>query len=111
RFDMTADEDWYSFDITDTSNVVQLITVTPAGGPNAFDNLLDPHIELYDPLGGLLKSGLPQSDGRNETIQFQPTASGFYRVRVTSDNNSAGEYVLAKDLVPVASNLGLATDE
>src|SRR5262249_50232304 len=59
RFDFAAPpEDWYAINLTDTSNFLSLATSTPAGGPGEFANNLSPQIELYDPSGTLVASGV-----------------------------------------------------
>jgi len=37
---------------------------------------------------------------RNEFIQYQPPVAGTYRVRVTGENGTAGEYLLFKNYRP-----------
>src|SRR5262249_1558640 len=64
-------------------------------GPGEFVNTLDPHIELYDAAGNLIASGSTLADGRNETIRATGLTPGAtYYVRVTTENNTTGEYVL-----------------
>src|SRR5207237_1383491 len=86
-------DDWYSISVR-SGDALVLGTRTPADGPGEFVNLLDPHIELYDPTGALVASGTPLADGRNEQINYTALATGQYRVRVTPDGNSTGDYVL-----------------
>jgi extracellular elastinolytic metalloproteinase len=96
RFDM-ADEDWYSFSVANTAHRLRVETSTPADGSNEFANTLNPRIELYNPSNVLVASGTAQADGRNEFVQFQPTVTGTYRVRVLGESGTAGEYVLTRD--------------
>ena len=101
--------DWYSINVADTAHALRLETSTPADGPGEFVNTLDPHIQLYDPSGNLVASGTNMVDGRNEYIQYTPLATGSYRVRVTADNSTTGEYFLTKNFIPVANPLTLNT--
>ncbi|HVX60745.1 MAG TPA: pre-peptidase C-terminal domain-containing protein, partial [Pirellulales bacterium] len=87
--------DWYSVNVTDVSQPLQLATSTPADGPGAFANTLNPKLELYDPSGSLVASGGVAADGRNETIDYPPLTAGMYHVRVTAEGASHGEYVLS----------------
>ena len=41
------------------------------------------------------KGGLPLADGRNKFIQYQPLVTGTYRVCVTGEGTTAGEYFLS----------------
>jgi hypothetical protein len=91
-------EDWYKLAVTDTSVPLQLSSSTFADGPGAFDNSLDPHIELYDPSGLLVASGTVAGDGRNEFIDYAPLVTGNYRVRVTAEGGTSGEYLLATNV-------------
>lgn len=97
--------DWYSIDIASVDYALRLETSTPADGPGEFVNTLNPRIELYDPSGTLVASGVATADGRNEVIQYTPLSTGKYRVRVTGDGNSRGEYFLSKNLSPVVSSI------
>jgi hypothetical protein len=96
-----ADEDWYSIGVNAGDNLV-FSTRTPADGAGEFVNLLDPHIELYDPSGALVASGTPLADGRNEQITYKALTAGRYRIRVVSQNGVAGEYVLSQGIFPAA---------
>src|SRR5205823_10300888 len=98
--DMGSVEDWYTIDVSDTANKVKLETSTPSDGPNEFVNALNPHIELYDQSNTLVASGISQADGRTESIEYQPTTMGSYRVRVTSENGTVGEYFLGRSTAP-----------
>jgi hypothetical protein len=73
---------------------VQLETSTPADGPGEFVNVLNPHIELYSPANVLIATGVPLADGRNESLLSTGLAPGTYRVRVTSEGSTTGEYFL-----------------
>ena len=90
------DQDWYSITTTGTANQLTLATSTPAGGSGEFVNTLPPKIELYNPSGTLVASGVIGPDGRNQSIQYFAAVPGVYRVRVLSQNsNLAGEYFLS----------------
>jgi hypothetical protein len=87
--------DWYKFTLPSGSTAVQLDTSTFADGSGEFVNTLDPHIELYDANDHLIATGTPLADGRNETIRATGLTPGAtYYVRVTTENNTTGEYVL-----------------
>jgi hypothetical protein len=87
--------DWYKFTLPGDRSAVQFDTSTPGDGPGEFVNTLDPHIELYDAAGNLIASGSALADGRNETIRATGLTPGAtYYVRVTTENNTTGEYVL-----------------
>jgi Zn-dependent metalloprotease/methionine-rich copper-binding protein CopC len=87
--------DWYSLDVTSLGNLLNFYTSTPGDAFGEFANTLNPHIELYDPSGTLVATGIMQADGRNEMIQFAPTTTGTYRVRMSAEGTSRGEYVLS----------------
>ena len=90
------DQDWYSITTTGTENRFILATSTPAGGTGEFVNTLPPQIELYNPSGIMVASGVIGPDGRNESIQYIASIPGVYRVRVLSQNsNFGGEYFLS----------------
>src|SRR5262249_34855609 len=73
--------------------MLSVTSSTPSDGPGQFNNTLDPHLELYDDSDTRVAVGVPLADGRNESIQYQPTQPGNYRIRVTSEAN-LGEYAL-----------------
>src|SRR5262249_42657499 len=102
---VAPNEDWYSVNVADPANGLRLETSTPGDGPNQPVNVLNPHIELYKPDGSPAASGTALADGRNELLAYQPTVSGIYRVRVTSDGNTSGEYFLSKNFSPVVTSL------
>jgi hypothetical protein len=88
-------DDWYSLTLGVGQTEINLETSTPAEGPGEFINTLDPHIELYDPANVLMASGSSLADGRNEGLSATGLAPGIYRVRVTSENLTSGEYFLS----------------
>jgi hypothetical protein len=87
--------DWYSFDVSDISSLISLQTSTPGDAAGLFTNLLNPHIELYNPAGTLVASGSALADGRNESLQFQPLVAGTYKVRVVGESGTNGDYALS----------------
>jgi hypothetical protein len=89
-----ASEDWYSVDLTSTSNVLSLATSTPAGGPGQFVNNLIPVIELYDPSGVRVATGTVGPDGRNQVLRYLASLPGTYRIHVTSQGATTGEFFL-----------------
>ncbi len=90
----TDDPDWYAVTVG-ADSVLRFTTSTPADGTGEFGNLLDPHIELYDPDGTLVASGAVLGDGRNERIEYLASVAGTYRVRVVAENGRKGEYFLS----------------
>jgi hypothetical protein len=97
--------DWYAINVGSTANSLRLETGTPADGPGQFANTLNPHLDLFDPSGNLVASGTALADGRNEFIQYQPLVTGAYRVRVSAEGGTTGEYFLTKNFSPVLTNL------
>jgi sugar lactone lactonase YvrE len=83
------DEDWYSFAATAGENLQVAITLPGSSSGAAFNNVLSPVIELYDPNGNLVASG-------TTSLSYSvPTgADGTYAVRVLGANNTQGEYAL-----------------
>jgi hypothetical protein len=96
--------DWYSITVSDGR--LKLVTSTPADGPGEFVNALDPHIELYDSTGTtLIATGAPLDDGRNESINVSGLpAPATYLVRVTSERDTSGEYILGTGTPPPSSD-------
>jgi hypothetical protein len=91
-------EDWYSVTL-EAGTPYSFPIITPGDGAGEFVNTLDPKIELFDPSGNLLDSDdgvikIIDADGRNETLYFTPNTSGLYRIRVTAENGTTGEYFL-----------------
>jgi hypothetical protein len=87
--------DWYRVTLAAGQTALQLETSTPADGPGAFGNTLDPHLQLFDAANNLVAAGTPLADGRNESIAVNGlTAGGTYYVRVSAENNTTGEYYL-----------------
>jgi hypothetical protein len=112
-----GDEDWYSVTLAENAEYSFPI-VTPGDGPGEFVNTLDPKIELYDPSGTLVATGVVGGDGRNETITYTVPggAGGLYRIRVTAEDGTSGEYFLDPVEVPseggpAASHMDLVSTE
>ncbi|MBI1760867.1 MAG: putative Ig domain-containing protein [Acidobacteria bacterium] len=87
-------DDWYSVTLGAGQPALLLETSTPSDGPGEFVNVLNPHIELYSPANVLLASGVALADGRNESLAVGSLAPGVYRIRVTSEASTTGEYFL-----------------
>jgi len=104
RFEMAPDEDWYAFDVTRTGVPLRLETSSPLVKSKRYSSVLNPRIELFSPANSLLAAGTPLDDGGNEFIQFTPTVSGAYRIRVTGENGTAGQYSLTCDAGGSASS-------
>jgi hypothetical protein len=87
--------DWYSINAA-AGVTLDFLTTTPGGGPGQPGNNLDPRIELYSPAGVLVASGVDLADGRNEAIAYTVPAGagGLYRVRITAEHGTTGEYFL-----------------
>lgn len=93
-----SDADWYSISVTNTSTVLRLATSTPSDGTGQFTNVLNPQIDLFDPSGNMVASGVVGTDGRNESIQYRPLVNGAYHIRVTGESGTTGEYFLSSQL-------------
>jgi hypothetical protein len=102
-----SDDDWYRVDATE-GQVLMFDTTTPGDGPGEFGNTLDPHIELYGPDGTLIATGEVLADGRNERIVFTVPAggAGTYRIRVSAENGTHGEYFLDPEDLAAAGTDG-----
>ena len=96
------DEDWYSLTVAAANTQVNLATSTPGGGPGEFQNNLVPTLQLYDPSGNLVATGVVGSDNRNENLSYLAPAAGVYRVHV-SGNGTCGEYFLGRGRTMVAT--------
>jgi len=95
-----AGEDWYSVTAS-AGQVLTFPTITPGDGPGEPANNLNPHIELYNPSGVLVGTRTLMPDGRNESITYvvpsgrgKNGGGGVYRIRVTSEDGTTGEYFL-----------------
>ena len=95
---LTSD-DWYSVVLGLGQTAISLETSTPADGPGEFVNTLNPHIELYNPANVLIGGGVSLADGRNESLVANGLAPGTYRVRISSENLTSGEYFLTRRII------------
>ena len=105
-------EDWYALNVTSLCHTIHLQTNTPADGPNASINTLNPHIELYSPVGPagtLVASGSQLGDSRNESIAYLPAITGVYHVRILAEDSTTGEYFLSKNLTPAVASLSVTS--
>ena len=93
-FVTTPVDDWYSINLTSTSNELNLATSTPAGGPGQFVNNLVPMLELYNSSGVRVASGTVGTDGRNQVLQYLASVPGTYRIRVFAQS-TIGEFFLS----------------
>ena len=92
---MFGENDFYRFE-TNVGDVLTLTTLTPGGGAGAFENTVDPALELYNPLGVVVASDDNSApDGRNSRLEYVvPTGgAGTYRV-VIHGVTGRGEYTL-----------------
>jgi hypothetical protein len=85
--------DYYQVTLS-AGQTVTFSTSTPGDGPGQPANLLDPHIELYDPTQMLVATGTVLADGRNESITYTAPTAGTYYVKVSRQNSTEGDYVL-----------------
>jgi Bacterial pre-peptidase C-terminal domain/Bacterial Ig-like domain len=106
-----AQPDWFSINVINPGNLLQLATTTPGDGSGEFVNTLNPHIELYDPSNNLVASGTIGADGRNETIQYAPLVAGSYRVKVTGEGTTSGEYFLNSQFAPLSTIQTVTIDD
>ena len=82
-----SSSDYYSVEAQAGDTLIVQTTV-PAAGSGEFENLLDVAVELYDPLGNLVASDA------SGTLSHTASLSGAYTVRVLSEGDTRGEYVL-----------------
>ena len=74
---------------------VRVTTSTPGDGPFAFVNNLDPRLTILDPQNSVVTTSQDVADdGRNASVSFQPDVQGLYRINVSSEHNTVGEYLL-----------------
>jgi outer membrane protein assembly factor BamB len=85
--------DFYKVTLS-AGQTVTFNTLTPGDGPGVAANVLDPHIQLFDPSQALAATGTKLADGRNETITYTAPAAGTYYVEITAQNFTEGDYVL-----------------
>ncbi len=91
------DDDWYRVTLA-AGQTLDLSTLTPADGSGQFVNSLNPRLELFNPAGDLVASGTALEDGRNESLSFTATVGGVYRIRVTAEGGTRGEYFLQSNV-------------
>lgn len=105
-------DDWYQVTLGATDTTLAYETSTPADGPGEFVNTLNPRLELYDATNTLIASGVVHGDGRNETVSATGlTPGGTYRIRVSREDSTTGEYVLATQcLLSCPSNIVVPSD-
>jgi len=97
-------DDFYRFAVN-SGDLLAIATATPADGPYAFENLLDPAVELFDASGNAVAfDDNSAPDGRNAAFTHTAATSGLYTIRVTGAAASSGEYELQ-----VSGQTGLAT--
>ena len=83
----TSGSDYYRFEANVGDNL-SILTSIPGNGSGEFKNTLDIELELFDPIGA---SVVLDASG---TINHTTTFDGTYIVRVGSENDTTGEYVL-----------------
>ena len=106
--------DWYSITVPAAGSILSLSTSTPADGSGEFENSLAPHIQLFDPSGNLVATGVVGPDGRNETINYTSLLAGAYHIQVTAKNGTQGEYFLSlgtplTETIPANATEGVGT--
>ncbi|MFV2070562.1 MAG: Ig-like domain-containing protein, partial [Pirellulales bacterium] len=79
--------DFYTFEANQGDSLA-IETAIPGDGPGEFVNELRTAVELFDPTGALVASA---SEG---LLTHEATSTGSYSVRVATENDTAGEYVL-----------------
>ncbi|MBN1855279.1 MAG: S8 family serine peptidase, partial [Pirellulales bacterium] len=95
-------QDWYQISVN-AGDYLMLWTSTPGGATGEFVNTFDPQLELYDPDNQLITNDTNGGDdGRNAHITCVATQTGFYRVRVTAEDDTFGEYEMMIDRSPLA---------
>jgi hypothetical protein len=88
-------QDWYAMNVTSLNSQIYLATSTPGDGAGEPVNVLNPHIQLFDPNGNLIATGVPLADGRNETIKLPGVPLvGTYKILVTGEGGTSGDYFL-----------------
>src|SRR5262249_5606892 len=106
----TPDHDWYSLTVP-AGAIVNLATGTPADGSGEFVNTLNPKLELYNPSGALVASGVAGADGRNESLGYLAPTGGVYRVHLAGEGSSRGEYVLNSQVTPLSTLQTVTIDD
>jgi len=101
---VTGDEDWYDINVTDTSYPIAITLIISSSDPD-FD------LYLYAP-DGTTELDKSISTARQETVGYQPTATGIYKLRVYSYAGS-GNYFFDQSAGTAASppvSITLTTD-
>jgi sugar lactone lactonase YvrE len=88
-----AAADFYKVTLT-AGQMVTFNTLTPGDGGGVPANVLDPHIQLFDPTQALVAIGTKVGDGRNEQMTYTAAVPGIYYVEISSQNFTEGDYVL-----------------
>jgi hypothetical protein len=90
-----VDRDYYSLNVSAGQRII-LQTMTPAGVPSQFADLLYPKISLYDPTGALVAvDDNGAVDGRNAQIgPYTAVLAGSYTIVVEANDGTGGEYYL-----------------
>ena len=88
------DDDWYTFPVEAGSQLV-VSAIAPGSAAGEPTNVLGLAIELFDPDGVLVATGIEADDAVQ--VVYDPTVSGDYRVRVYSENDTQGAYYLNVD--------------
>jgi Bacterial pre-peptidase C-terminal domain len=89
----TSDIDQFTLS-ANAGDVLSLWTTTPQIGAAASFNTPDTFLELFDPGNTLVASGGTSGDGVNALINHTAGLTGIYTVRVSSELNTRGGYVL-----------------
>ncbi|HET9218893.1 MAG TPA: PKD domain-containing protein, partial [Terriglobia bacterium] len=108
---VTGSDDWFFLTVPLSGNALRLETSTPGDGPGNIINTLNPKIELYDTTGTtLIASGVAGPDGRNEFIAVSGLTPGAtYKVRVSGEGGTRGEYFLTRNFSPVLTALTVSS--
>ncbi len=101
--------DWYSVNVL-AGNTLSLTTSTPGDASGQFVNNLSLFMNLYDPTGNLVASGIKLADGRNVKISYKALLTGQYKILVYNEvqANTAfpgGEYFLSVVNQPAAKGI------
>ena len=89
-----AKDDYYSVNVL-AGQSLDLQTSTPSDQGGQFLNTASLEINLYDPLGNLVATGVKLADGRNEFLDFTAALTGQYTIEISEDPGGAGEYYLS----------------
>lgn len=110
----TGDTDWYDINVNDISYPIAITFITPNwtgiySGPNLVGANPDFDIFLYASDG---TTKLASSEGilRQETIGYQPTTTGIYKLKVYSYNGSGNYFFDQSAGTAVAVSIVLTTD-